>query len=104
MDETRRELVALTARPLAAAIDVRELDPDALDDDARDAARIVWARRVANESASIVAAERLVPPSHVLGLDAEVRAALARLEHDERLHAELATAVAERLGPPFAPR
>lgn len=103
-EETRRELIALTARPLSPVVDLTELDADLLDAAARDAARIVWARRIANETASVEVARRLVRTSAALDLGADVTNALARLEQDEQLHAELSIAFAERLGPPFAPR
>lgn len=103
-EEWRRELVALTERPLAPLVDLADLDVENLDPAARDAARIVWGRRIANETASVEVARRLARTSAALELGADVAAALARLERDEQLHAELSVAFAERLGPPFAPR
>jgi hypothetical protein len=104
---TIHELGAFAQRRLARRPDLGSLDPDDLAEPALLVARIVWTRRVVNERASVELARRLralgqAAASDLRALDAELAAAidsaLARFEDDEAAHAELVTAVLERLG------
>lgn len=78
--------------------DVTSFDPSALDAAALAAARFVWARRVANETASIEVGSRLLQTARALSLGERTLAAIARLEADERVHADLSRAMLARLG------
>lgn len=81
-----------------------ELDDDVarLDEDARDAARIVWARRAANEDASVRLAERLLASldgaALARPLEDAARRAFSRLATDERAHVEVTHEVLAALG------
>lgn len=70
----------------------------------RAAARVVWARRVANESLSVDVARELceVAPTDVPE-GAAIAEALDRLRRDEEAHVELARALTLELDPAFAP-
>lgn len=74
--------------------DVRTLDPAA-----RDAAKVVWQRRHANERASVDLAERMQRYARALGADEQVDA-LARLAEDEREHVGATGAVLDALAAP----
>jgi len=77
-------------------------DVGVLAEEAKAAARLVWARRYVNEAASVRLGERLRRNLRGAGLPAEVEraadAALARLVEDEQRHVELATEVLVALG------
>lgn len=88
------------ARPDVTAIDTRRWQPEK-----RVAARLVWARRVANESLSVDVARELreVAPPDAPEATA-ISEALERLERDEASHAALARDITLRLDPAFEPR
>jgi hypothetical protein len=63
------------------------------------AAQWVWGRRVFNEAGSVQIATRLRAVASAEGIsDPAIASALERLEEDERVHQEIASAVLARLG------
>lgn len=105
-DEVRRWLAAFAARRRSEPPDLSSIDAGALEPAAVEAARLVWRRRALNEALSVTVARRLRETSgRMPNLDSEVGPALARLEHDEVAHVEIASAVLSRIqgAPPQDP-
>ncbi len=97
-DTARARLIALARRRLLEPPTLERVDASALPQPALHAARIVWARRVVNETLSVEVAARLRATALVAGLVPEAHAALERLEADEARHVALAQAVLTALG------
>ena len=97
MDEA---LDAFSRRRRLPLPDLTAFEPGQLAAPALAAARFVWARRVTNETASIEVGARLLATARELALDGSVLDALARLEEDEAVHAQLARAMLALLGEP----
>jgi hypothetical protein len=100
MDEaTTRWLQAFTQRRRAAAPNLDTLEP--CPDEALDVARLVWHRRVVNETRSVEVARTIQQLAARMGTFGQALVpALVRLEEDEISHVDLATAVLKRLNPP----
>jgi hypothetical protein len=94
----RTWLEELAGRPVPPLPRAADFEPTALPAEAIAVARVVWARRVTNETGSCEVARRLVATARALLLDAPVIAALARLEEDEVRHADLAREMLAVLG------
>lgn len=100
MDEsTTRWLQAFTQRRRSATP-----NPDHLEtcpQEAIDVARLIWHRRVVNETRSVEVARKLRQLASAIGsLGDDVDAALLRLEQDEMTHVELAGAVLKKWNAP----
>ena len=97
--DRHRWLIAFADRKESALPDLSTLDVAACPDDALEAARLVWRRRVMNEALSVDLAQHLRRTAGNLDRASETVAhALARLEADEARHVMLASAVSARLG------
>jgi hypothetical protein len=91
-------LLAFARRRQPVAPDASAVDPRALTPPALAAARVVWARRVVNETTSVEVAARLRVAATAAKLGPEADAALERLEDDEARHVTLARTVLAHLG------
>lgn len=97
-DEARRWLAAFAARRRSEPPDLSSIEAGSWEPAARDAARLVWRRRVLNEALSVAVARRLRETcARLPELGAEIDGALARLEEDEAAHVTLASAVLSRI-------
>lgn len=96
---TADRLIAFARRPRDPAPPIDALDLGGWPDEALAVAKIVWSRRVVNETHSVELARHLARAvaSTPLASDALDRA-LARLEDDEQRHVELASTFLARLG------
>ena len=100
MDEaTARWLHAFTHRRRAAMPNLDTLD--ACPNEALDAARFIWHRRVVNETRSVELALKMQQVATRMGAWGDAFAqAFVRLEEDEASHVELTTAILRKLDPP----
>lgn len=98
-ESARSRLLSFAQRPRVEPPDMAAFDAAVVPALARQAAQLVWARRVANERLSVGVARRIRATVEQAGVvDSAIDAALERLEADEVAHVELATTMLNRLG------